>query len=137
MAASTRRNSTNVRFARDGAAGAIGLALWAVFVAVLHGTGGLDRLHDDLPMVVLFACAVAALAYGVDAELRGAVQRQSTARLVVRLLCVVAAMPLHVALSVALAPAAVVLAAASLARAFEARFRTTVVASPGAKPGAP
>lgn len=131
------RNSTNVRLLSAAAPAMVGLALWAALVAILQWTGALDRLHDDLPMVTLFACAVAALAYGVDAELRAAVQSQSTPRLAVRIAAVIAAASIHAAALVALAPAGVVLAAAGVNRMFEARLRTAAAASPGARPGAP
>ena len=137
MSASTPRNSTNVRLLNDAAPAVIGLALWSALVGILQWTGALDRLHGDLPVLALFACGVAALAYGVDTELRTALQRQSTGRLVVRMVAVIAAASLHIAAFMALAPAGVVLGAACVGRAFEARIRTAAAASPGARPGAP
>lgn len=137
MSASTPGNSTNVRITAGLAPAAMALALWAALVAILQWTGALERLQDELSMLGAFACTVAALAYGVDAELRSALQRQPAARLVAGLSCVAAAMSLHPAVVLAFAPAAVVLAAAALARALDARFRSAAAASPGAKPGAP
>ena len=137
MPITTSENSTNVRLLNDAAPAVIGLALWAALVATLQWSGALDRLHEELPVLTLFACAVAALAYGVDAELRAAAHGQSTARLAVRIVGVIAAASLHTAAFVALAPAGVVLAAACVNRAFEARLRTAAAASPGARPGAP
>ena len=130
-------NSTNVRLQAAAAPAVIALALWGGLIAVMQWTGALDRFHGELPMLALFACAVAALAYGVDGELRGAVNGQSTPRLAVRIATLIAAASLHIAAFVALAPAGVILGAACVNRALEARLRTGAAASPRAKPGAP
>ena len=131
------RNSTNVRMQASAAPALAALALWSALVAVMQWTGALERLHDELPMLTLFACGVAALAYGVDAELRGAVNRQAPTRLAVEVAASMALASLHVAAMLALAPAGVMLGAACASRAFEARLRTMAAASPRAKPGAP
>ena len=137
MAPTAPMNSTNVRLQASAAPALIALALWSALVAAMQWTGALDRFHGELPIFALFACAVAALAYGVDGELRGAVNGQSTMRLVIRVAGLIAAASLHIAAFVALAPAGVILGAACVNRAFEARLRTGAAGSPRAKPGAP
>ena len=128
----SRENSTNVRFD----AGWLALLLWALLVAALHAGGALERLGSDLAWLTAFACAVAALAYAVDAELRRAVEAMGVPSLSAAFVASTAAGVAHPAGMLAFAPAGLVLGTALVLRAFAPRVSSTAAASPGARPDA-
>lgn len=138
MSERTSGNSTNVRFSlRHAAAPALlALGLWAVFAGAMQVTGGIAALGDDIRLIAGFACVVAALAYAVDAELRGAL---AGARPVVLLGGAAGAIALtlaHPAGLLAFSPAAVLFGAALLVRPRVRAVSSAAAASPGARRGA-
>jgi hypothetical protein len=137
MPDSTPENSTNVRFAIEGAAPAwLGASVWWLLVAALTATGSITTLASDLPAIAAFMCAVAVLAYVVDVELRQALGRLRTPRLVKLAAIALASCTLGPAAWLAFSPIAAVLAIALVDRARGAKLSSAAAASPGARRGA-
>jgi len=136
MRANTPLNSTNVRFwlRREGAGPLLAALLWIALGTALAASGVLERLEGDARVLLAAACGIAALAYGVDAELRATLERaaQTSVALVFALLVCAGAW-----IALATWPVAVVLLAALVRRATRVRFSSRPAASPGARPGAP
>ena len=133
----TPENSTNVRFEGAAAGAALAVSLWCGFIALLACTGALRTLASDIPLLAGFACAVALLAYAVDAELRSAMERQSAWLCMTAAIAAMALCAAHAALLLALSPIAVVCLAAAAMRRREPRIRPAPATSPGATRAAP
>lgn len=129
-------NSTNVRFGpgREIAPALVAFVLWGLFVGLMKKTGALATLGDELPWLTAFACAVAALAYGVDAELRHALEDRRGIAMLVGIGAALAS-SLDPTAMLAFAPA-VAICVAALTAAAVARVSSAVAASPGARPDA-
>jgi hypothetical protein len=137
MSDRTPQNSTNVRFLLDAPAPALmAIAAWWLLVAALACSGSIRTLAADLPALAAFMCAVAVLAYAVDAELRQAIGRLGTPWLVA--IAAIALMSCSVGREawLALSPLAAIFTIASAARARSARISSAAATSPGARRGA-
>jgi hypothetical protein len=132
----TRQNSTNVRFtlASEGAPALLALALWASFTGLMQWLGALAVLDVEVRWLTAYACAVAALAYAVDEELRRALARNRVFALVLGLAAAIASY-WHPVAMLAFAPAAVT-CGASLALPRARPVSSAPAASPGARPDA-
>jgi hypothetical protein len=129
-------NSTNVRFRlrREGAGPLLAALLWIALGTALAASGALERLGSDTRVLLAVACAIAALAYGVDAELRATLERAATTGVALAFTLLACA---GAWIALATWPVAVVLLAALVRRAAGVRFSSRTAASPGARPGAP
>ena len=133
----TPENSTNVRFATESSAPAwLGASVWWLLVTALAATGSIATLAADLPAIAAFMCAVAVLAYVVDGELRQALRRVRTGRLVALAAIAFASCGLGAAAWLAFSPVAAILAIALMDRARSAKLSSAAAASPGARRGA-
>jgi hypothetical protein len=129
-------NSTNVRFwlRREGAGPLAAASLWIVLGTALAASGAVERLGGDARVLLAVACAIAGLAYAVDAELRATLERAAATSVALAFALLVFA---GAWIALATWPVAVVLLAALARRAAGVRFSSRPAASPGAKPGAP
>ena len=137
--ARTALKSTNVRswIRREGAVPLLAWVLWAAVVAGLAASGALELLHEDVALLSAFAALFALLAYGVDREVRTAIDRRAG---LAALVLAGSAAWLGTGDSAAMlmgAPLAVVSAAALLRRAGSPRLSSTPGRSPGARRAAP
>jgi hypothetical protein len=138
MQSRLRGKSTNVRFYldRETMPAAIALVLWIGFAEFLGASGALAALGADVPWIAAFACAVAALAYAVDGELRHALSNARPAVLLAGAAAAIALTLSHAAGLVAFSPAAVLFGAALLLRPRARPVSSAAAASPGARRGA-
>ena len=129
-------NITNFRIS-DAVPALAAAGLWAAFAATLQAAGALERLGEDVPILAAFACAVAVLAYAVDAELRAVLDAQRGVFLAACSAGLIAGSQASAWMLLTLLPGGVVLAVALVPRAFARRLSSAAAASPGARPGAP
>ena len=112
----------------------LALTLWACFVGTMEWSGALATVEADLGALTAFACAVAGLAYAVDAELRSALERRRGGALVAGIAAALASCWNPIAM-LAFAPAAVACGLA-LAAPGRGRVSSAPATSPGARPDA-
>jgi len=130
-------NSTNVRFTQVGVGPILAVALWWGFVACLQETHALRTLAGDIPLLAAFACAIALLAYAVDAELRAVLARLPAWACATAGVAGIALCAVHAALLLAALPVAAVCLVALGLRPRASRIRPASAASPDARRAAP